>query len=254
MKPMLSIITPSYNLGELIGRTIESVLVNESNQIEYIVVDGGSTDATLKVLKKYKRNYPTKNFSFISEPDNGQAHAINKGIRLSSGDWIAWINADDYYEWKVLDALLPLLDKAKNFSVVYGNNLSEAEKSDVKNTPPSKITLKSMRHGNVIFQPASFLNRKFLNHTPLLDESLTYWMDYDIYLKLIKLAPFKYIDLLISHFTVRSDQISDISNIAEMNKESNKVWLNNTGSPTLGLTEKMVFSSIYKLIKLIHHK
>ena len=104
--PKLSIVTPSYNTGEYIEQTIRSVLNQDYNNFEYFVIDGGSTDNTIEILKKYSKDHKYRDkFNFISEPDSGQTNAINKGLKLSTCDWFAWINADDYYEPEVFSKL-----------------------------------------------------------------------------------------------------------------------------------------------------
>ncbi len=93
-KPLVSIVTPSLNQGGFIEDCIRSVKNQSYKNIEHIIVDGGSTDATINILKKYEGTY---NMIWLSEPDNGMYDAINKGFKLSKGEIMAWINADDMY-------------------------------------------------------------------------------------------------------------------------------------------------------------
>src|SRR5260221_10240603 len=98
-QPKISIITPSFNQGKYIERTIQSVLSQQYPNLEYIVVDGGSTDETLSILRKYSKIKlePGTSFSWVSEPDKGQTNAINKGLRQATGDILAYLNSDDTY-------------------------------------------------------------------------------------------------------------------------------------------------------------
>src|SRR5437667_3609670 len=88
--PLFSVVTPSYNQGRFIRATIESVLSQDYPHIEYIIMDGGSTDETASIAQEYSGR-----LTFISEPDNGQAHAINKGFRIARGEVLSWLNSDD---------------------------------------------------------------------------------------------------------------------------------------------------------------
>ena len=112
--PLVSVITPSFNQGRFIEETIESVLSQDYPNVEYLIIDGGSTDNTLETLRRYEDK-----LSWICEPDKGQADAINKGFRKAQGDILCWLNSDDTYEAgaisKAVESLLENPDVKKAY-------------------------------------------------------------------------------------------------------------------------------------------
>ena len=209
-KPLISIVTPSYNLGKYIEKAIKSVLEQDYDNFEYFVIDGGSEDETIDILKKYSqiKKYKGK-FHWISEPDKGQTHAINKGLKRSSGNWFAWINADDYYEPDVFSKLAKVFKKNSNAGVIYGNCYIDYPKQRILKKPPQDINYKSLVHGNQIFGPASFYNLKMIKNIGKFDENLEIWIDYDMFLGIAKIAKLKYININIANFTIRKGQKSN---------------------------------------------
>ena len=107
----ISVITPVFNCSRYIADAIESVLLQNCRDFEHVVVDGGSTDGTLDILKKYKH------LKWISEPDNGQSDAMNKGFKMSTGDIVVYLNADDYFLHDAFTAVLPCFEQGANFVV-----------------------------------------------------------------------------------------------------------------------------------------
>ncbi len=222
-KQKLSIITPSFNCGKYIEQAILSVLKQNYKNFEYIVIDGGSTDNTLKILKKYSKKYPDK-IKWISEPDNGQTNAINKGLRMSTGDWFAWLNADDYYEPNIFSKLAKFFQSNKKCGVIYGNCFMSNRNNKALYTPPKEVNFFLQKSGNVIYGPASFFNMEKLKQVGEFDESLFLWMDYEMYIRLSKISSFKYINLNIANFRFRPDQKSrSPKNKNLLEEEKNKI-------------------------------
>lgn len=169
--PLVSIITPSYNQGKFIRETIESVLKQDYMKLEHIVIDGGSSDETLQILKEYS-NLDSR-FRFVSEPDNGQSHAINKGLKLAKGEVIGWLNSDDTYLPGAVNHVVNGFLQNPNWSMVYGS----ANITNVNNEILSKFVARRVRLNDLftscpICQPAVFLRKKTLNELGGIDESL----------------------------------------------------------------------------------
>ena len=189
MKPKISIITITYNSEKTLEETIKSIANQNYDNIEYLIVDGGSTDATLDIVKKYE-SAVTK---YISEKDDGISDAFNKGIRMATGDIIGIINSDDMlYE----GALKKLSDNySPEIDVFYGNALICDENGMEKHVLNSCESLSDLTYGFSIVHPATFVAKKAYEKYGLFDKNLRCCMDYDLLLRFYKAkATFKYID------------------------------------------------------------
>lgn len=176
----ISIITPSFNQGQFIERTLQSVANQSVDEIEHIVIDGGSTDNTVEILKKSASIH-----YWVSEKDKGQAHAVNKGLIASSGEIIGWLNSDDIYYSEALSHVLNFFQQNPEIDVVYGM----ADHIDLKDQafeayPTQSWDFEQLKEICFICQPALFFRRKLVEKQGLLDESLSYCMDYEYWLRL----------------------------------------------------------------------
>lgn len=191
-KPLVSIITPSYNQGRFIRETIESVLNQDYEYIEYIIIDGGSGDNTLEVLEKYKNR-----ITMISEADKGQSDAINKGFRMAKGVIVAWLNSDDIYEKGCISRVVREFQKNRNIALVYGDGyiLDEAGCKVKKFEHTQEFDLwKLVNFWDYIMQPAAFFSREHLRQVGYLDVNLHYCMDWDLWIKLANAGEVQYIE------------------------------------------------------------
>ncbi|MDH5573807.1 MAG: glycosyltransferase [Gammaproteobacteria bacterium] len=179
----VSVVTPSYNQGEYIRRTIESVLSQDYPDIEYIVMDGGSTDNTVDILKEYDGK-----ITWVSEKDNGQTHAINKGINICTGDIIAYLNSDDIYLPGTISKIVKEFNKKPEVDFIYGDfwGIDKHDKilSKVKTIPFDNNIL--IYDANFICQPASFYRRRLFDMIGTFDASLHFLMDYEFFLRAAK--------------------------------------------------------------------
>lgn len=192
-KPMditFSIIIPSYNQGIYVRQTIDSILNQSYKNVEVLVIDGGSTDNTIEILKRYGNR-----IFWISEKDRGQTHAINKGLALAKGNIIAYLNSDDYYLDNTLQLIVDAFTTHENALWVTGDYVivDEAGKKVQNAIGKYKYFFRNMLSFNLllvlnpIIQPSTFLSRTLVDKIGLFNESLHYVMDYEYWLKAMKI-------------------------------------------------------------------
>ena len=177
---LVSVVTPSYNQAQFLEETILSVLNQSYPRVEYHVMDGGSTDGSVGILKKYSDRMA----SWVSEKDKGQADAINRGWRKSSGDILAYLNADDQYKPGAIAAAAGYFEKHPEAGIVYGScgSFFTGQPEERTYSPP-EFSLKRLLFENFIPQPTVFIRRQVLDKIGVLDLSLRYCLDYDLWLR-----------------------------------------------------------------------
>lgn len=192
MKPLVSIITPSYNQGRFIEKTVVSVLNQDYENIEYIIIDGGSTDNTKEIVEKYRDR-----LTFISEKDNGQSDAINKGFKMAKGEIVAWLNSDDVYEPGCISKAVDIFMKDEALGLIYGEGYLINEDGDKLERfgATQKFDLWTLIHvWDYIMQPATFFKKSYLEQVGYLDVNLHYCMDWDLWIKLATVSKVKYVN------------------------------------------------------------
>lgn len=178
--PLVSIITPSLNQGRFIRKTIESVLSQDYPRLEYLVMDGGSTDETLDILRSYGDR-----ITWRSGPDGGQAAAVNSGVRLAKGEILGWLNSDDSYQPGAVKAAVDHLTAHPETAVVYGDAYYIDEHDAVIGTYPTEdFDLNRLAEACLICQPTAFIRRSAIEAVGLLNSTLHYCMDYDLWIRL----------------------------------------------------------------------
>jgi len=198
--PLVSVVTPSYNKGRFIHETILSITNQSYPNVEHIVIDGGSTDETLAILRKY-----SDNITWISEPDQGQSDAINKGWRMAKGEILAYLNGDDTYMPWAVETAVKFLAENPDISMVYGNcNLTDESSRVIGEITGYQFDLKEallhMRHG--VPQPTAFLRREVIEKVGYLDTNLDMAMDVDLWFRISLRFKMKYISKLLANLRI----------------------------------------------------
>jgi glycosyltransferase involved in cell wall biosynthesis len=198
LPPLVSIITPSFNQAEFLEETIRSVLAQDYPRIEYIIVDGGSTDGSLAVIQQYADRLAW----WVSEPDQGQTDAINKGFAQARGEILAWLNSDDTYQPGAVREAVEALTNHPEAAMVYGDaNLIDENGGVIGQFAARQTDLRHMLRGSVhIPQQTTFFWAKMWKQVSPLDPSFYFAMDYDLWVRLAKIAPLVYIPRLWANF------------------------------------------------------
>lgn len=180
--PTISIITPSYNQAEFLERTIKSVLDQNYPNLEYIIIDGGSTDGSVDIIRKYADRLTY----WVSEPDKGQTDAINKGLKLATGEWVAWQNSDDIFYPGSFASLAATSERYPEADLIIGdiNLIDRYDKvsRDICYVKPSYKAL--LAEGMVLTNQAAFWRRSVHARVGFLSESLHFAFDYEWFLRL----------------------------------------------------------------------
>jgi glycosyltransferase involved in cell wall biosynthesis len=178
----VSIVTPSYNQGQFIERTLLSVANQTGVEIEHVVFDGGSTDNTVEILKRF-----SPPVVWVSKKDKGQTDAVNQGIRVTDGEIIGWLNSDDVYYPGIIARVVDYFNAHPEIDVVYGMaDHIDQEDHAFESYPSEPWDLERLKDTCFICQPAVFFRRRIVQAHGILDESLNYCMDYEYWLRLGK--------------------------------------------------------------------
>ena len=200
---LVSVITPSYNQARYLEETIHSVLNQQGVELEYIIIDGGSTDGSREIIEKYAPLLA----GWVSEKDRGQTDAINKGFARARGDIFAWLNSDDTYEPGAVQAAVGYLQAHPQTGLVYGDTHYIDEHSRVIGRfPAAQTDYHKLRQGYVhIPQQAAFFRAELWRKVGPLDPSFFFAMDYDLWVRLAALARVDYVPQVWANFRLHAD-------------------------------------------------
>jgi glycosyltransferase involved in cell wall biosynthesis len=189
--PLVSIVTPSFNQASFLEATVQSVLGQDYPNLEYILVDGGSIDGSVEVIKKYADRLAW----WVSEPDKGQTDALNKGFARARGQVLAWLNSDDTYEPDAVAAAVDFLQTHPDVGLVYGDaNFIDEQGRVIGRFPAAQTDLRRLRQGYVhIPQQAAFFRGPVWQAVGPLDPSFYFAMDYDLWVRLASRSSVRYL-------------------------------------------------------------
>jgi hypothetical protein len=202
--PRISIVTPSYNQGGYIEETIRSVLLQNYPNLEYIIIDGGSTDESVKIIKKYE-SWLTY---WVSEPDRGQSHAINKGFERCSGDIYNWLCSDDILLTDALTTVAKEISLTEPAWVIGGSSVRDEVTNNCRSIPaPESFGMINFLAWGALWinQPSVFWNREIKERAGLINEHLNYCMDSDLWLRFYTLAVPNIMPKAISQYRYHSE-------------------------------------------------
>lgn len=190
-KPLVSVITPSYNQAEYLEATIQSVLAQNYPEIEYLIADGGSTDGSVEIIEKYASHLSW----WVSEKDEGQASAINKGMANAKGEFVAWLNSDDLYLPGAVEQAVKSFQDYPQAVMVYGNAITiDAAGAPLKELVFSNWGLEDLIGFRIICQPAVFMRREAYQEVGGLDLNYHFMLDHQLWIRIASLGPIKHVD------------------------------------------------------------
>jgi glycosyltransferase involved in cell wall biosynthesis len=201
--PLVSVITPSYNQARFLEQTIQSVLSQDYPNFEYLIVDGASTDGSVDIIQRYASRLAW----WVSEPDQGQTDALNKGFAHARGEVFAWLNSDDTYQPGAIPQAVEAMLAHPEAALVYADaNLIDEQGNIIGRFPSRQTNLQKLLRGSVhIPQQTTFFWARLWHKVGPLDPSFQFAMDYDLWVRLARLAPLVYTPRVWANFRLHGE-------------------------------------------------
>ena len=245
--PLVTVVTPSYNQADFLEQTMCSVLGQDYPAIEYLVIDGASTDESINVIEKYASSLHW----WVSEPDDGQADAINKGLRKAKGEVVAWLNSDDLYLPGAVSSAVEALLANPDLGLVYGDAIT----IDINGRPLNKLVfpqwkLEDLMAFRIICQPAVFMRREVLEKAGFLNETLHFMLDHQLWLRIAALAPIQHIPSMLAAAR-HHPSAKNVSQAEQFSRETYDVlaWMENQPEMVdiINMNRRRILAGAYRL-------
>ena len=226
--PKISIITVAFNSSKTIKGTIESIISQDYNNIEYLIIDGGSTDGTMDIVKSYSEHVKY----YVSEPDNGIYDAMNKGIKAATGDVIGILNSDDFYPNSFVLSNVAKLFQKYSCDAVYGD-LVYVKANDINKIKrywqAGEYSTSKIKNGWMLPHPTFFVKKKIYTRYGLYDTDLKSAADYEMILKLLYKHNISvhYLPMILVNMRMGGESNKSFWNRIKANKEDSLAWTKN---------------------------
>ena len=240
----ISVITPSYNQAAFIEQTIKSVLEQDYKDIEFIIIDGGSTDGTIEILKKYDNH-----IKWVSEKDDGQSDAINKGFKMATGDILCWICSDDYFLPGAFQKIVGFFKNNPEKKWFTGDTIYVDEEDNLIFNFVSKYkriwwkfpSYNALLILNYIPQQSTFWKKELMEEYGYLDQNSVYQMDYDLWLRFFKKYPPTFVKEKLASYRIHK-------------KSKSGSQYRNMLNSDMQIFDKYSKNKFLKFIKFLHNK
>lgn len=224
--PKISVVTPSYNQAAFIEETLRSVKDQGYPNTEHLVIDGGSTDGTVEMLRSYSSQPGWEHLRWISEPDQGQSDALNKGLRMVTGDLVGWLNSDDRYRTGCFEAVVEGFQRHARADVIYGDYTwidAQGTITQIRREISFSYFILQYHHTLYIPSTATFLRHRVFEEGQFINPALHYSMDYEFFLRLARLGyRFKHISRLLADFRWHSES-KTVSSVSGQYREFDQI-------------------------------